>query len=395
MFALLIAVIFLSFISLGLPDSLLGAGWPSMYIDFNVPLSYQGIISMSISVCTIVSSLLSDFLTKKFSPSKVTVFSIFLTASSLIGFSLIRNFYLLVLFAIPYGLGAGAIDAALNNFVALHFKPRLMSWLHCMWGVGASISPYIMGFALSSARGWSDGYLIVGIIQFAITILVFLSIPLWKVVDKKDLEVKKEEKTKLKALTPKEIVHIPGAIFGFITFFAYCALESTMIFWSSSYLVLNTKIDVDLAANLASLFLLGITIGRALNSFIANKVKDWNIIRLGQLLIFIGIILLFIPNIPIISIISFAIIGLGCAPIYPSIIHMTPIVFGKENSQAMIGIQMASAYVGSCLMPPLFGLVAQYISISLLPIYGMFLIILMFVMNEMVIKKASLKKRAN
>ncbi|MFA6755798.1 MAG: MFS transporter [Bacilli bacterium] len=394
MFGLLVAVIYLCFISLGLPDSLLGAAWPQIYIDFNVPLSYQGILSMTIAVCTIISSLFSDFLTKKFGPAKVTTVSIFLTASALIGFSFANNFWILLLIGIPYGLGAGAIDAALNNYVALHFKPRMMSWLHCMWGVGASISPYIMGYALSTSKGWSNGYLIVGCIQIVICIISFISIPLWKKFDKVGISKEEDNKitTRKKALTPKEIVHIKGAIPGFITFFCYCALESTTIAWGSSYLVINNELSKDLAANFASLFVIGITIGRFINGFIANKIHDWNIIRMGQCIIVVGLILVFIPNNNYLTIIGLVIMGLGCAPIYPSIIHMTPTVYGKENSQAMIGVQMASAYLGSCFMPPLFGLIANNFTISFFPFYILIFLSLMIIANETVVRTAINKK---
>ena len=387
MFSFLLAIIYLCFISLGLPDSLLGAAWPTIHQDFNIPVSYAGIISVIISACTIISSLFSDRLTRKFSPGIVTVVSIFLTATALLGFSLSQNFWLLVIFAIPYGFGAGGVDACINNYVALHYKSNHMSWLHAMWGVGAALSPYIMGYALTNGSGWNQGYLIVSIIQFSLLIIVFFSLPKWK---KNDVRVKNENK---KPLSFKEIISIPGALTCFIMFFCYCALEQTAMLWSSSYLVDNNGMSKDIAAMLASLFCIGITIGRVINGFLTYKFNDKKLIRIGLFILVIAVIFLFIPS-NIFTIIGFVLIGLGCAPIYPSIIHSTPQLFGKENSLAMIGVQMAFAYLGTLLMPPLFGIIANHISISLLPIYLIIILILMIIMNE-ITNNLTKRKEAN
>lgn len=383
MVTLLLVLIYICFISLGLPDSLLGSCWPVLHQQINVPLSYAGIISGTICCGTIISSIFSDKLLKKFGTGLVTASSIALTAIGLFGFSTSTTFYALLLWAIPYGLGAGGVDAILNNYVANHYKAHHMSWLHCMWGIGASISPYIMSFALVNLNSWSKGYLIVAIIQIILSFFIFISIPLWKTTAKNEKEKINDEKI----LTFKEIFKIKGAIFCFIMFFCYCALELTTSLWASSYLVTRWNFTVDKAASLASMFYIGITFGRFINGFFAMKFNDRTLIFAGLILITTGIILLFIPFSYYFTIIGFIIIGLGCAPIYPCIIHMTPFVFGKNKSQAMIGIQMAFAYVGFLTMPPLFGIIAQKISILLLPVFQLIFLALLFLMHIMVIKK--------
>ena len=382
MFSFILAVIYICFISLGLPDSLLGSAWPTIYKDLDVPFSFAGIISALICMCTIISSLLSDKLTKKFSSGTVTCVSILLTATALIGFSISTEFWMLILFAIPYGLGAGGVDAALNNYVALNYESKHMSWLHAMWGVGATISPYIMGYALTNGAGWNQGYLIVSIIQFTICLFVFFTLPKWK-ANKKE-EEKNETKKSLKLI---EVMKIPGAISSVIMFFAYCALEQSAMLWASSYLVQNNNIKEEVAAILASMFAIGITLGRFINGFLTLKLSDKKLIKLGLSIIVIGVVLMFIP-LNLTTIIGFILIGLGCAPIYPSIIRLTPELFGEENSQAMIGVQMACAYLGVLLMPPLFGVLADNFTISLLPIYLSIILILMIVMNFITNKKA-------
>ena len=382
MFSFILAVIYICFISLGLPDSLLGSAWPTIYKDLDVPFSFAGIISALICMCTIISSLLSDKLTKKFSSGTVTCVSILLTATALIGFSISTEFWMLILFAIPYGLGAGGVDAALNNYVALNYESKHMSWLHAMWGVGATISPYIMGYALTNGAGWNQGYLIVSIIQFTICLFVFYTLPKWK--GNKKEEEKNETKKSLKLI---EVMKIPGAISSVIMFFAYCALEQSAMLWASSYLVQNNNIKEEVAAILASMFAIGITLGRFINGFLTLKLSDKKLIKLGLSIIVIGVVLMFIP-LNLTTIIGFILIGLGCAPIYPSIIRLTPELFGEENSQAMIGVQMACAYLGVLLMPPLFGVLADNFTISLLPIYLSIILILMIVMNFITNKKA-------
>lgn len=384
MFQLLLAVIYLAFISLGLPDSLLGSAWPIMYKEFSVPLSAVGLITIIIALGTIISSLQSDRLTKKLGTGKVTLFSVLMTAIALFGFSISRSFLSLCLWAIPYGLGAGSVDASLNNYVALHYKSRHMSWLHCMWGVGASLGPYIMGYALTGGQTWSDGFRIISILQLVLTAILLFSLPLWK-KQKSDNIVEEIEENK-KPLKLKEIIQFPGAKTVMVTFFCHCALESTTGLWASSYLVLHWQIHPETAASFASLFYVGITVGRALSGFLTMKFNDSQMIRLGLGVIAIGVLALLLPFGEQAALVGLIIIGFGCAPVYPSIIHSTPKHFGKDKSQAVIGVQMASAYVGACIMPPLFGLIANYINVALLPVYLSGLLILMFVMHEKLIR---------
>ncbi|MEF9893792.1 MAG: MFS transporter [Anaerorhabdus sp.] len=384
MFQLLLAVIYLAFISLGLPDSLLGSAWPIMYKEFSVPLSAVGLITIIIALGTIISSLQSDRLTKKLGTGKVTLFSVLMTAIALFGFSISRSFLSLCLWAIPYGLGAGSVDASLNNYVALHYKSRHMSWLHCMWGVGASIGPYIMGYALTGGQTWSDGFRIISILQLVLTVILLFSLPLWK--KQKSDNIIEEIEVNKKPLKLKEIIQFPGAKAVMVTFFCYCALESTTGLWASSYLVLHWQIHPETAASFASLFYVGITVGRALSGFLTMKFNDSQMIRLGLGVIAIGVLALLLPLGEQAALVGLIIIGFGCAPVYPSIIHSTPKHFGKDKSQAVIGVQMASAYVGACIMPPLFGLIANYINVALLPVYLTGLLILMFVMHEKLIR---------
>ena len=373
MFHLLLSVIYLAFISLGLPDALLGSAWPSMYPAFHVPVSYAGIISMIIAAGTVISSLQSDRLTKKLGTGKITAISVATTAVALFGFSVSHSFIALCLWAVPYGLGGGSVDAALNNYVALHYESRHMSWLHCMWGVGASIGPYIMGYALSNKQEWSMGYRYISIFQIGLTAILIISLPLWKQFHKKEHvgQSASGSGNALPVLTLKQIFQIPGAREILFAFFCYSAVEQTSSLWASSYLVLHLGYSSEKAAGFASLFFIGITVGRGISGFITFKLNDSQMIHLGKTVALAGLIL----------------IGLGCAPIYPSIIHSTPAHFGADKSQAIIGVQMAFAYIGTCLMPPLFGIIARSISITLFPAYlGLFLCI-MFFMYETVIRK--------
>lgn len=380
MYLLLLAVIYIAFISLGLPDSLLGAAWPTIRVDFDVPLSYMGLVSMIIAGGTIISGLLSERLTKKFGTRTVTIVSVFLTAAALLGFSTTHAFYQLCLWGIPYGLGAGAIDAALNNYVALHYNSRHMSWLHCFWGVGTIISPYIMSYALTHST-WNHGYRMVSYLQFAIVVILLLSIPLWNIHKQSH-----QEQQEVPVLGIKGALKIKGVPTLLIGFFAYCAAEATTMLWASSYLEGTHGISKDKAAAFGSLFFIGITVGRFLSGFISEKFGDNRMIRLGTGIALCGVCCIVIPN-PIVSMIGFIIIGLGCAPVYPCIIHSTPYNFGAENSQGIIGIQMASAYVGSTFMPPIFGLIANHISLQLMPIYLAAFLTLLLVMISLTEKK--------
>ena len=388
---ILLAVIYMAFISLGLPDSLLGAAWPSMYTEFGVPLSYAGVVSMIIAFGTIVSSLQSDRMTRKLGTGMVTAISVAMTAMALFGFSFSHSFIALCLWAIPYGLGAGSVDASLNNYVALHYESRHMSWLHCMWGVGATLGPYIMGYALTGGQSWNAGYRYIGIIQVFLTAILLLSLPLWlkrTAVNggETDADTSVDKKSG-KALSLREIFSIPGAKEVMLCFFCYCALEQTTGLWASSYLNIYRGISPETAARYAALFYIGITIGRAISGFITMKLNDKQMIRLWQVIITIGLVMLLLPFSQNLSLFGLIVIGLGCAPIYPCIIHSTPAHFGADKSQAIIGVQMACAYIGTCLMPPVFGLIANYISVALLPVFLFVFLILMVVMHERLNRK--------
>lgn len=388
---LLLAIIYLAFISLGLPDGLLGAGWPSMYKDLNVPMSYAGLVSMIIAAGTIISSLFCDRLTKKLGTGYVTMLSVLLTALALFAFSISDSFWMICLFAIPYGLGAGSVDASINNYVALHYKSNHMSWLHCMWGVGAAVGPYVMGLVLTNGKSWHYGYSYIGIVQVVLTIILFFSIPLWeKSSQENEKPDSKEENNHVFSL--KEIIKIPGVLPIMITFFCYCSLEQIAGLWASSYLVLHHHVNADLAASFASMFYIGIMIGRGLSGFLTFKLNDKKMIRLGLIIIALGIILLMIPLGKYVALAALILVGLGCAPIYPCLIHSTPIYFGKVRSQAIIGVEMASAYVGTCLMPAFFGLIANKISISFFPYILSIILILMILMYGRLIKTNDQKK---
>ncbi len=381
---LLLAIIYIAFISLGLPDSLLGAAWPVMHEDLGAPLSYAGIISMIIAFGTVVSSLQSDRLTLWLGTGKVTAISVAMTATALFGFSASSEFWMLCLWAIPYGLGAGGVDAALNNYVALHCRSWHMSWLHCMWGVGAATGPYIMGMVLEMGKGWPAGYHIIAVMQVVLTIILFASLPLWK--ERKD-EVQADSGHKRKPLSLREIFRIPGAREILVAFFCYSAVEQTCGLWASSFLNLSKGISAEQAASFGAMFFIGITVGRAINGFLAMRMHDESMIRMGQVLILFGIVTVMLPAGDAVALAGLILIGLGCAPIYPCIIHSTPTHFGKDKSQAIIGVQMAAAYIGTMLMPPLFGIFANHLSISLLPIYLLVLLAIMAFMHERLIQK--------
>ncbi|KFJ07503.1 MFS transporter [Bifidobacterium tsurumiense] len=399
MASLLLAVIYVAFISLGLPDGLLGAAWPTMGPDLGAPLSWQGGISAVISLGTITSALLSDRLTLKLGAGKVTAISVGMTAAALFGFSVAPNYWVLILMAIPYGLGAGGVDAALNNYVAIHYESRHMSWLHCMWGIGASVGPYIMGFALSNGQGWPSGYRYVSVIQVVLTALILLTLPLWKSRNQagnasaqstgysaeKSAEQASQE---AKPLGLRGVVAIKGAKEILIMFLCYCAIESTAGLWASSYMVIHGGMDRASAATWASLFYTGITVGRALSGFMTMKFNDPTMIRIGLAVLFVGIAVMVLPvpgNGAIMA--GLVLIGLGCAPIYPCVIHSTPAYFGADKSQAIIGVQMASAYVGSLAAPPIFGVIAEYVTIDSFPVYMLAFLLLMVFMHEQLRRK--------
>jgi len=388
----LLIVIYIAFISLGLPDSILGSAWPVMQIDLGVPSSYAGIVTMIISAMTVLSSVLSDRITKRFGTGRVTSVSVLMTALALLGFSLSNHFWQLCVIAVPYGLGAGAIDAALNNFVALHYSSRHMSWLHMCWGIGAFTGPIVMGQILTHGYTWSRGYLVISVIQFVISVIVIASLPLWSKVsksDSSDSSAGSEEEGPKKALSIRQTLTLPGAAFIFTAFLAYSGVEQTSILWASSFISEARGVSPEQAATYGSLFTIGITIGRFLSGVVSDRFGDRNMIRIGSGVIAFSILLIFLPASPVFAGAGLVLAGIGCGPVYPSIIHSTPVNFGAENSQAVIGMQMAFAYVGSTFAPPIFGLIAQHISISLFPAYLLFFLILLVVFTERLNKLVS------
>ena len=377
MYTLLLAVIYLVFISLGLPDSLLGSGWPTMRLVFDQPLSAAGAVSMIITGGTICSSLLSERLTARFSTRGVTVASVFLSAAALFGFSVSTRFWMLCLWAVPYGLAAGCIDSAINNYVALHYRSRHMSWLHCFWGVGTVISPCVMSWALTRS-GWQLGYRTVALLQLAIGAVLVLTLPVWNVHRGGENSARAGQ-----VLGIRGALKIKGAPTLFVGFFAYCGAEGTSILWASSYLAGARGFSAERAAASAAVLYVGITVGRFVSGFIADRVGDRGMIRLGTGLIFAALAVLALPGGGETgALLGLGLLGLGNAPVYPAIIHATPANFGAENSQGVIGMQMASAYVGSTLMPPLFGLIANRAGLGWMPLFLALLVLLMIGMLE-------------
>lgn len=378
MFSLLLFIIYLSFISLGLPDAVLGAAWPIIHEEFGVPISFSGSIYMLISCCTILSSLKSESLRLRFGTGKITAFSVLLTAVAIFGFSISSSLSVMLFFAIPYGLGAGSVDAALNHYVAVHYSGRSMNWLHCMWGIGAALGPYILGFVLQRGESWRSGYLVLSMIQAALTTVLFLSLGLWGKEEKK--ETIEEKKT---PMSFRQILSITGAKECLVSFFLYCAIEQTLGLWSGSFMVYSLKIEAKLAASFVALFYFGITFGRFLAGILAAKWQDEALILGGCGILFLGLVLLFCSMVPgqevklfgmelrqILVICALLLSGLGCAPIYPAIIHSTPRNFGAENTSALIGKQMAAAYIGSMSFPPFFGVLAKIFGTGLFPFFS-------------------------
>lgn len=380
---LLLMIIYMAFISLGLPDSILGSAWPAIYREIGVPDSYAGIIYMIVSGGTILSSFFSHKINSRFGTGLVTLVSVLLTAAALMGISFGNHFFFFCVMAIPLGLGAGSVDAALNHYVALHFAARHMNWLHCFWGVGATGGPVILSFFLNGGSSWKMGYRTIGTIQFLLAAILLAALPLWKKAERE----KEEEKEEKATVTIREAIKLPGAKTILVSFFCYCAIEATMGLWGSSYLVFSKGIAAETAAKGTAVFYFGITFGRFLAGFISMKVGNRNLIRSGEALIAAGMICLLLPMGTFLSQAGFLLIGIGCAPIYPSIIHETPASFGKKYSQALIGIQMACAYLGTILLAPLFGVLASRISFALFPFYLLLLLIFMVVMIEVTVKK--------
>lgn len=386
MSSLLLAVIYLIFISLGLPDSLLGSGWPKMQAVFSVPSSYAGYVSMTISFMTIISALLSPRMIKHFHTKWITIVSIGLTIAGLLGFSMCSRYWMLFIFAVPYGLGAGAIDASVNHYVANNYSGSVMNFLHCFYGVGAVISPYIMALALKYAR-WNEGYSWTSYIQMFILFVCIISLPLWKT------NGKEEEEDHSDSVGIKEALKVPAVIFTLIAFYAYCAGEATCFLWTPSYFA-GTKsgLSAETIASFGSLIFVGLMLGRLISGFISNKLGDRGLIRIGIFVELLGIIMVFLPvENYMVAAAGFVVIGTGMGPVYPAIQHMAPANFGKKYSAAVIGLQMAAAYVGSTFMPMIFGLLQQKIGIAIMPTYLLIFAIINFGMLELTYSKIKVK----
>ena len=379
MFSLLLALIYVSFISLGLPDSLLGSAWPQMQESLGVSLSLGGVISFLITASTILSSLMSHRVIQRFGTGGVTMCSVAMTALALLGFSLSDSFLVLCLWAIPYGLGAGSVDAALNNFVALHCKAKHMSWLHCFWGIGATGGPYIMGLCLSRGMGWQAGYRTISFLQMALTLILLLSLPLWK---KQELPLSGGETVRPQTPQWRKLLKRPGVKAALTAFFFYSALELTTGLWGSSYMVAVRGISPETAAKWISLFYLGITAGRFFSGFLTLRFSDDTMVRLGEGTAIVGIILLLLPLHNLFLCVGLILTGLGCAPIYPSLLHATPQRFGKSLSQSLMGTQMAISYLGSTTMPPVSGFLSEKISMGLYPVLLLVFALYMTILTE-------------
>lgn len=397
----LLVIIYLAFISLGLPDSLLGVAWPVMKSDYGAPLETAGFLFMAIAGGTIISSLASGKILKRFGTGQVTFVSVLMTAGALLGFNFAPSVLWLFLFAIPLGLGAGAIDAGLNDYVATHYKAHHMSWLHCFWGVGATFGPIIMAQFISGQNTWRNGYFTIAAIQFTLAVILFFTLPLWNRVVKNNNTISNKEMVDSDELIrDKEVkpLQIKGVKLALASFLFYCGVEATVGLWGSSYLVNVREIPVAVAAQWVSFYYAGITIGRFLTGFITFKFSNRSLIRTGQLLALTGAIFLFLPLPSVFSLVGFIMIGLGLAPIFPCMLHETPTRFGKKHSQTIMGYQMAVAYTGSTFLPPLLGFMASYTTIGIFPICNILIIAAMLLSSEklnVLLTKRALLKREN
>ena len=388
MMTTLLIIIFITFIGVGLPDSVLGTAWPAIYREFDLPVSIAGYISSTVSACTIISSLISSKVINKFGTGVVSAVSTLMTAAALLGFAFMKNVGFFFLLAIPLGLGAGSIDTALNNFVALHYSASKMNFLHCFYGLGVAASPYVMSLALGADDNWRRGYIIIGLIQFGIAMIAVLSLPLWKKAEKKD---KDENPTPPKTLTLSQLFKMPAVRLSCLAFFGSCALELCAGSWSSTYFVSIKGLASDKAAQITMLFYVGLASGRFLSGMTAQKIGRWRIIRIAAIVLFSAIILFILPLPLPAAAAALFLIGLGIGPVFPNLTHLTPQNFGADISQSVIGVQQASSYTGIMLMPWLFGILAQAISPALFPYYLLVLFILFDITLRM-LRKAVIRK---
>jgi fucose permease len=383
-------IIYMTFISLGLPDSLLGVAWPLIQSEYGSPFEAAGLVSMFIAGGTIVSSFASGAVHKHLSTGKIALVSCLMTALALLGFAFSPALIWLLLFAIPLGLGAGSVDAALNNYVATHYKAHHMSWLHCFWGIGATMGPIIMSQFIAVQNSWRGGYFTVSMIQLALAALLFFTLPLWNRManefHKSPMDIKVDQESAAvssnKPVGKTNYLNIKGVKLSLVSFLFYSGVEITMGLWGSSFLINVKELSASSAAQWVSLYYGGITIGRLITGFVTLKISNRLLIRIGQTIALAGVLLLLLPLPNIFSLIGFIMIGLGCAPIFPCMLHETPARFGKENSQAIMGYQMALAYTGSTFLPPILGVIAARTTIGLLPFFVLSYIIIMFISSE-------------
>ena len=386
MATLILVIIFIDFIGLGVPDSLLGAAWPAIYPEFVLPVSTSSILSI-INVCgTITSSLLSSRLINRFGTAKVTAVSTVLTAIALGGFSISKNIYFLCLFSVPLGLGGGAIDTALNNYVALHYKATHMSFLHCFYGIGVSLSPYLMSIALSKDNNWRLGYRYAFFIQLTISLITIISIPLWKKANTISTSGKSEE-VRSKNISLLKLAKMPTVRLVWIMFLCSCTIECTCGNWGSTFLVNSKGLTPKAAAQIITFYYIGMAIGRFLSGILAFRLSSWKIIHIGMGSVLIAVILLVLPMPATVSGIALFMIGLGNGPVFPNLIHLTPKNFGKEISQSVMGSQMAAAYIGVMIFPPILGVLAQIFGMNVFPYYIALFFALMLASMIVLIKK--------
>ncbi len=373
MMTILLIIILISFLGVGVPDSALGTAWPAIYTEFDLPISVAGYITVTISICTVISSLLSATLVKKFGTGVIAAVSTILTVVALFGFSISNHVVFFFLFAIPLGLGAGSIDSALNGFVSLHYKASQVSFLHCFYGLGVAVTPYLMSLALHDGNDWRKGYQMVTLIQGMIAVVTVVALPLWKKVEKKQIEEAGEE---TKVMPFIELVKIPAVRWAGFVFLFSCAVELTSGSWSTTFFVEAKNVAPESAARVSILFYAGLTLGRLFSGILVERFGAWKLIWSSSTIILVAIIGMMLP-LPIgVCSISLFLIGLGVGPLFPNLTYLTPINFGKEISLSVMGLQSAFSYVGIMTLPPLFGILADKWSTSIFPYYllGLFLI---------------------
>lgn len=383
MATLLLIVIYAAFIGLGIPDSLFGAAWPAVYAEFDLPISAANFVTMIIPCGTIISSMLSSRLIVRFGTNKLTAFSTLLTALALLGFSFSGNLLFFCLFAIPLGLGAGAVDTALNSYVALHYSASCMSFLHCFYGIGVSLSPYILSMVIDSPAGWRGGYRIAFGIQLSIALLLFCTLPLWKKAHGREEADTGQAAT---VLSLREIARIPGVKEMWCLFITSCGIEYTCGNWGSTFLVEARQMTADQAAGVVVFYYVGMALGRLISGLLASRFHSWKIIRMGQLVLGAALIVLLLPGSPYASAAGLFLVGLGNGPLFPNFNYLTPENFGAKVSQSVMGTQMAVSYVGIMLVPALFGALGQWVGVKIFPAYLLVFYVVMLVMTGKVKK---------